>query len=226
MRRKDGRIEPGQSLRGAISARAWNRAQDAADVVLGRSASFAAAAIRYDSLPRLIIRLRSPGFFGEVKRLYGFSQGTASASMMDVSAAPEDNQWNYSEDEKRLPAFGELYWTGGTGNVQFATEFDNDPPLAFCLDNDSYQYAVSGFAIARVRVFNYFHRRARMASRFPGSTALQDNEADGCLDSSFFGSVRIVGYAVILNDQLEFRHATNNTLVWPNYEFRWALVQF
>ena len=35
MPRQDGRIEPGQPLRGAISARAWNRAQDAADLVLG-----------------------------------------------------------------------------------------------------------------------------------------------------------------------------------------------
>jgi len=37
MPRPDGRIEPGQPLRGAISARAWNRAQDAADLVLGAS---------------------------------------------------------------------------------------------------------------------------------------------------------------------------------------------
>lgn len=35
MPRPDGRLEPGQPLRGAISARAWNRAQDAADLVLG-----------------------------------------------------------------------------------------------------------------------------------------------------------------------------------------------
>ena len=35
MSRPDGRIEPGQPLRGAISARAWHRAQDAADLVLG-----------------------------------------------------------------------------------------------------------------------------------------------------------------------------------------------
>lgn len=35
MRRADGRIEPGQPIAGAISARAWNRAQDAADIVLG-----------------------------------------------------------------------------------------------------------------------------------------------------------------------------------------------
>lgn len=34
--RRDGRIEPGQPLKTAISATAWNRAQDAADVVLGQ----------------------------------------------------------------------------------------------------------------------------------------------------------------------------------------------
>lgn len=35
MKRADGRIEKGQRLSAAISARAWNRAQDAADIVLG-----------------------------------------------------------------------------------------------------------------------------------------------------------------------------------------------
>ena len=38
--RKDGRIEPGQKLGTAISARAWNRAQDAADIVLGERDKF------------------------------------------------------------------------------------------------------------------------------------------------------------------------------------------
>jgi hypothetical protein len=35
--RRDGRIDPGQKLAKAISARAWNRAQDAADIVLGQA---------------------------------------------------------------------------------------------------------------------------------------------------------------------------------------------
>lgn len=38
MARPDGRIEPGQKLSTAISARAWNRAQEAADRVLGAGA--------------------------------------------------------------------------------------------------------------------------------------------------------------------------------------------
>lgn len=40
--RQDGRIEPGQRISRAISARAWNRAQDAADIVLGRQVRFGA----------------------------------------------------------------------------------------------------------------------------------------------------------------------------------------
>lgn len=35
MARNDGRIEPGQRLNGAISARAWNRMMDASDIVHG-----------------------------------------------------------------------------------------------------------------------------------------------------------------------------------------------
>ena len=35
MPKPDGRIEAGQRIGGAVSARAWNRAQDAADIVLG-----------------------------------------------------------------------------------------------------------------------------------------------------------------------------------------------
>ena len=58
MPRPDGRIEPGQPLRGAISARAWNRAQDAADVVLGANTGILALpghpSARSLSMPMLI----------------------------------------------------------------------------------------------------------------------------------------------------------------------------
>jgi hypothetical protein len=44
MARNDGRIEKGQRLSSAISARAWNRAQQAADIVLGVEPSVSATA--------------------------------------------------------------------------------------------------------------------------------------------------------------------------------------
>ena len=51
MARNDGRIEPGQKLAGAISARAWNRAQDAADRVFGVGAGFGAGASQDSAAP-------------------------------------------------------------------------------------------------------------------------------------------------------------------------------
>jgi hypothetical protein len=50
--RGDGRIEPGQPINTAISARAWNRAQDAADIVLGTTPSFLTSESR--SSPRFL----------------------------------------------------------------------------------------------------------------------------------------------------------------------------
>lgn len=46
MARNDGRVEKGQSIRSAFSAKAWNRAQDAADIVLGVQPSIEVGASR------------------------------------------------------------------------------------------------------------------------------------------------------------------------------------
>ena len=51
MARPDGRIEKGQRIRSAISARAWNRAQDAADLVLGARTGAEAGPITSTSAP-------------------------------------------------------------------------------------------------------------------------------------------------------------------------------
>jgi len=59
MSRPDGRIEPGQRVASAISARAWNRAQDAADVVLGERPNFAAAGPRGPGYAVNIVLIRN-----------------------------------------------------------------------------------------------------------------------------------------------------------------------
>lgn len=51
MPRQDGRLEAGQRLNGAISARAWNRALDAADIVLGDRYGVTADGPSYSSAP-------------------------------------------------------------------------------------------------------------------------------------------------------------------------------
>lgn len=59
MARKDGRIEPGQSLSSAISAKAWNRAQDAADIVLGQRPGFTAGGVQGPSAPYTSVLCRN-----------------------------------------------------------------------------------------------------------------------------------------------------------------------
>ena len=56
MARTDGRIEPGQKLSTAISARAWNRAQDAADRVLGVGTGIEVSALFPPAVPYTWIR--------------------------------------------------------------------------------------------------------------------------------------------------------------------------
>jgi hypothetical protein len=62
MARNDGRIEAGQRLAGAISAKAWNRAQDAADRVLGAGTGFAAGgATGADPAPNVVLIKNASG---------------------------------------------------------------------------------------------------------------------------------------------------------------------
>jgi len=60
MARQDGRVEQGQPLRGAISARAWNRAQDAADIVLGANPSTAGFSSSSGHKPYTWVRFIAP----------------------------------------------------------------------------------------------------------------------------------------------------------------------
>jgi hypothetical protein len=79
MGRPDGRIEPGQPLRGAISARAWNRAQDAADLVLGSETTGAIASQGFQSLPYtwLYVKMVVDVDVGDCVALTGFVTDTA-----------------------------------------------------------------------------------------------------------------------------------------------------
>jgi hypothetical protein len=88
MARADGRIEPGQSLKSAISARAWNRAQDAADIVLGERTRFGATAAAADPqrvvVPCMVFNYGStrnliPGMVVSVDGVFGNENGNIYA---------------------------------------------------------------------------------------------------------------------------------------------------
>ena len=59
MARSDGRVEPRQKISTAFSARAWNRAQDAADLVLGERARFGADGTAAPELAPNVVLIRN-----------------------------------------------------------------------------------------------------------------------------------------------------------------------
>lgn len=226
MPRHDGRIEPGQSLNTAISARAWNRAQDAADIVLGDRYSQASGPLSGFYLPSVRVRLADRGWFGQARFSFidqfslNFSTtGYATPTMPASNSALA----SFSDGEKAL--FGFRLPTTVTTKIRAYPFGDSselrETGLFVCVGNDSNEFAMSGFAITRVRVFHYSHRYARCPIAFPGITSTQTDEAEGCLDSAFWGPAKVVGYW----DGGGFSHAFNS-LTWPAYENRWALIHW
>lgn len=62
-KRPDGRVEPGQRISSAFSAKAWNRAQDAADVVLGaRTGAEAGASAGAERASNIVLIENNSGF--------------------------------------------------------------------------------------------------------------------------------------------------------------------
>jgi hypothetical protein len=110
MARPDGRIEKGQRLGSAISARAWNRAQEAADRVLGVQPGFGAEAGSSEPgrivMPCLITSTVSGVMAGHVVKI-------DSAS---VSVSPNHN----NQDDKRTASVSCL-----SGSVVVPVNFAN-----------------------------------------------------------------------------------------------------
>jgi hypothetical protein len=185
----------------------------------------------------MTVKLPIKGHFGQVARLLGIGVDAAPSAedWVEVGEPPESpsTAWEYGEDEALLPAFGRGLlgyespeWTSA---VIALTAAPSEPVLAICTDNDSHTWAVAGYAITRVRVFNRLHRYARMAMELPGSTSEENQAAAGCLDSAFYGPAKVLGYAYIADGGgVGFRQDIVTVVppVWPAFDLRWALVQF
>jgi hypothetical protein len=90
-KRQDGRIEPGQKLAGAISARAWNRAQDAADLVLGKQ--YGTEASPAASFPgSLIVPCEVTTTIEGVAPGYVVRLNQAGAKVVPSQSGPADNR--------------------------------------------------------------------------------------------------------------------------------------
>lgn len=145
MPRTDGRIEKGQSLRSAISARAWNRAQDAADIVLGTTSEIVADGLRLPLVPQVITYAAHPaqGPTPLVGEPVYITAGTLSASEVVpyTTEAP-------TEVERRM--FG----SGGPQTLLSASRSFSTSPVTpmvgICIDPVKKLYCIRGIVPVRI----------------------------------------------------------------------------
>jgi len=226
MAKPGGRVEKGQSLRSAFSARAWNRAQDAADIVLGARPGLEAISGPASTLPKLEAVFRANTAFGQTSAIcYGHAAtaqsafgGLSSSELLPQPTVPFTNLTadSFSDAEKALPSRINLECVLTTAQSGLEPLNEADVVIA-SRPPDVWTYA--GYAVTRIRVFNYSHRFARP----PVQCGLNDNNAAGCLDSCQFGKVRIYGY--FPNNANLIPQPSTGTLAYPNHQFRWALVR-
>lgn len=172
---------------------------------------------------------RRPSLY-EVVDLYGDGRVKPNASI--EATLPLGDEWKPSQLE-REHIFRDDNRNTGAQRLEYKlmrprtfTDIDfNDlhRTFAVCLNPTTLEFAVSGFAFARVRFHSQWHTYARHPMLVPGDSNVAGNENPdvvkytGCLDSSGSGPARIV---VILN----------NTTFVPWDEMRgkafWAIVQW
>lgn len=175
MPRKDGRIEKGQSLRSAVSARAWNRAQDAADIVLGATPAAEAGDLSViDRAPNVVLVSNGSGVvvpLGGVLALSGPRVDPSGGSLDGTSAASIR-----AREFIRRPAFtGTIPFNNESAPFRFAVALEPIPANAIG------RCAVRGAFPCKVRMDNANHTYAVMRS----SDATQ-------LQSAVCGPVRLL----------------------------------
>lgn len=190
MARADGRIEKGQRLSSAISAKAWNRAQQAADVVLGVQPGFEVGpATGYSRTLRAPVLLSGGTTFPfavvdiSIATLAGI---TTSALTPPFTQLPHDADKGLAE-----------YLVG----AQHSQQSNQYPANIFAIcesiatANTAQPCVIRGVTYARVRVRARWHRFA--VPSIPRENESWTASRDGTLDSTDCecdGAARIIGY--------------------------------
>lgn len=164
--RKDGRVEPGQKVAKAFSARAWNRAQDAADVVLGERTRFGADGPAGRTIAPNVVLIRNDSG-QDVPWLGVLGIGGVVISPAGGTLGGTDAASDRAREFVRKPVL-----TGGTPNVSIYTSFAvaMEPIPAGAIG----MAAVSGVFACRVDCVASWHGFANM--RNDDRTQLQSTD--------------------------------------------------
>jgi hypothetical protein len=174
MGRPDGRIEKGQRLSSAISAKAWNRAQEAADRVLGAGTGFSVDDALASS-SRLVLPMQISGPDFGPGCVVSYNRGTAiSFKILDGNA--------YA-DVQCLQANVYEAINGSSTTYPYGTAFG--VTLASGKNLSVVPVVVSGYAICKINIISANHQFAKAA--IVRSTGENAAELLGCLESTDCG---------------------------------------
>jgi|GEM_PF-2455364 len=176
MARPDGRIEQGQPLRGAISARAWNRAQDAADLVFGAHAATSGVGPSYGWGPftSVLATTDEPGL--DMVMGYAYSIKGVAIEPSGSTIGGIDNSATSSFMSSPVVKTTTPYRGGSTFSYCVALE-----PIA---NGSVGRVAIAGVVAATVNVSNANHQFANFGNYGNGDSPL--------LQSAYIGGTQIV----------------------------------
>lgn len=171
--RKDGRIEKGQKLATAISARAWNRSQQAADVVLGAQPGAGVPAGQAVPLPYnwVYVKMNMDVDAGDAVSILGFADALSNANEYVMG------------DSQRLQSMPVMLGTGGTGSWAYIDNLQHFGIAVEPINTNS----VGRVAVAGVVACNVYCLKAWHAYAIPRSDHKQ-------LVSSHLGHIQILAW--------------------------------
>ena len=206
MAKPDGRIEKGQRIASAISAKAWNRAQDAADIVLGVRPGVEAGQFKEVSLPFSYIYSQFTNKGNVPGRIWNVGCLDIPGSILLNPPNETDTAWN------QVPAFANAS-SVSMSRVAIALE-----PIA---EGAFGRVAISGIVPAKITVNQYkWEYAVPWFSRYTAPSGLQSRSypfSSG--GGNQFGIAQLetfpfAGYKVIWHQSPAFNESFPDTDVW------------
>lgn len=209
MARADGRIEPGQLLSSAISARAWNRAQDAADIVLGVRPGVSAGEAGEPLSRNWLCARAATAINAREWCVVRPSDGAAPAVSppIDWDGLPEEEQFSAKRAFHKEPVIGDVYAARSFATTLSTTAHAwQQSHVVMSLEpatiGQIIKVQVSGHVFAEILLRHRYHPAARLVTRtqyteLNGLTRLVTSYETGFgsswpIESSMCGPLKII----------------------------------
>jgi hypothetical protein len=182
MARPDGRIEKGQRLSSAISARAWNRAQEAADRVLGAGTGAEAGPLSLLQYS-IVVPVQLTAAPGINYSYVGVPIKISGCEVFGTTAAPAGLKLLRGQIAEPTDLLGTTLLPAPEMFALTVEPMRSGETLVV-------QCAIKGLAVARVRVFSSSDRYVALPTRRSSSETVASLR--GTLESSAAGYGRLV----------------------------------